>query len=299
MTQGVDATRAMRWAHSQAVAPDGRKLGEVVGLVVDRQTGKPQWLLLHHRFHGNRCVPLTGVIGREGRVHVPFDAATVLHSEPVPEDGSLSARHEQHLCATYGVPPTRGAGLSKWERRRTTSLAYLDDKGAMRWEPPPRAPQERGLVPAESSGPPSSVLRVLVADADADAGRALATEIQHHARMSLAGVRRDGPQAIIAAMADPPDVLVLSAHMMLLTGLEVRDRLHAALPNVVSVVLDDGEDAGVRALDDRTVLAPRSFTPAQLLRVVEVLAMTQSSRTGANALAAAGHPVPQGVPAAG
>jgi CheY-like chemotaxis protein len=263
MTETAEAARAIRWAHAQAVAPDGRKVGEVVGLVVDRQSGSPQWLLLHHRFHGNRCVPLTGVIGREGRVHVPYDAATVLHSEPVPEDGSLSARHEQHLCAVYGVAPTRGAGLSKWERRRTTSLARLDGDGTMRWEPPPRAPLDPGAeghaTPVGTGGSTQgapSVLRVLIADSNATAGQALALEIEHHPRLELAGIRRDGPQAITAALAEPPDVLVLSAQMTLLSGLEVRDRLHAVLPDVVTVLLDDAPDSAVRTLDDRTVRAP-------------------------------------------
>jgi hypothetical protein len=300
MIERAEVTRVMRWTHAQAVAPDGRKLGEVTGLVVDRQTGKPQWLLLHHRFHGSRCVPLTGIIGREGRVHVPYDANTVLQSEPVPDDGSLSARHEQHLCALYHVPPTRGAGLSKWERRRTTSLARIDDDGVMRWDPPPRAPNDR-LVHHDGGGSAggSSILRVLIADRDAEAGQALAGQIQHHPRMRLAGVRRDGPQALTAAMADPPDVLVLSTQMMLLSGLEVRDRLHAALPGVVTVLLDDTQDSGVHALDDRTVQASRAFTPGELVRVIEVLAMTQTARSGTSSLAGAHPGPPRATPTAG
>lgn len=285
MTDLIEAVRAIRWTHAQALAPDGRKVGDVVGLVVDRQTGRPQWLLLHHRVHGHRCVPLTGIIGREGRVHVPHDAATVQHSEPVPADGALSARHEQNLCATYGLPSTRGAGLSKWERRRTTALARLvADGDGIDWEPGPRAPQPRAVAPADH--PDATVLRVLIADADAAAGKALATVIQHHPRMRLASLHRDGPQTITAAIADPPDVLVLGDRMMLLSGMQVRDRLHAALPTVVTVLLDDTAGSVARALDDRTVRAPRSLGPAQLARVIEVLAMTQSVRSGRSPLAA-------------
>jgi hypothetical protein len=293
MTELIEAIRAIRWTDSQAVAPDGRKVGDVVGLVVDRQTGRPQWLLLHHRFHGHRCVPLTGVIGREGRVHVPYDAATILHSEPVPEDGALSARHEQNLCAAYGLAPTRGAGLSKWERRRTTALARLAADGGVEWEPGPRAPLKHAVPAADH--PEATTLRVLIADADTAAGQALATVIQHHPRMQLAGLHRDGPQTITAAIRDPPDVLVLCDRMMLLSGMQVRDRLHAALPSVVSVILDDTVGPVARALDDRTVRAPRSLGPAQLVRVIEVLAMTQSARSGSSPLAA--HHVPVRGPA--
>jgi CheY-like chemotaxis protein len=296
-----DAARAIRWTGAQAVAPDGRRIGDVGGLVVDRQSGKPQWLLLH-RSHEHRCVPLHGIVGLQDRVHIPYSLAAVLAGAPVPEDGALSARHEQQLCATYGVPPTRGAGLSRWERRRTTSLASLDADGVIRWEPEPRYLQDRrpvrelpgSPVPRDGSGPSSHVLRVLIADADAEAGEALRAVVDHHPRLRLASVHRDGPQAITAAIAETPDVAVLAARMPLLSGMEVRDRLHAMLPQLVTVLLDDGVGEVPQALDARTVRAPRSLGTPRLVRVIEVLAMTQSDRTGTGPPAAdliSGEPV--------
>lgn len=287
--QAFDTIRAISWAGHAALAPDGRRIGDVGGIVVDRQSGAAQWLLIHTRAHGSRCAPVAGLVGVSGRVHVPYDNSVVLAGSPVPRDGSLSARHEYQLCTHFRVhPPTRGATLSKWERRRTTSLAYLAPNGVVQWEPEPRYDGDRRALQAAAdrdrrgmtNAPESHTLTVIVADGDVVAGQQLSAVINHHPRLLMAGLYRDGPQAITAALAHPPDAIVLAARMPLLDGTEVRERLYAADQHVVCVLIEDGGSESAEAIDDRTVRVPRSLSPPHVVRVIEVLAMTQTERSG-------------------
>lgn len=273
----------MGWTGSPALAPDGSRVGVVAGVLVDRQSGRPQWLLLHHRSHGHRCVPLAGIQAGRDRVHLPHDASVVHRSVPVPHEGSLTARHERQLCASYRLPSTSGALRSSWERRRTSSLARVGDDGVVRWEPPPRYPNDRGVLTAGPGAAAAATarrpLRVLIVDADGAAGQARRAAIDHHPRLTLHSVHRDGPQALAAAVGSgPPDVAVLGAVLTLLPANDVLRRLHAALPQLVSVVLDEGITDEVHTLDGRTVRAPATIAMTQLLYLIEVLAMTQPSR---------------------
>lgn len=148
------AVRALEWVGFRAQDVHGTRLGRVVGLVVDRQTGDPQWLLLEERHDRWRCVPLDGVVAGAGRLTVPYPRSVLRAAPLAPADGALSPRQERELCLAYGVPQTRGARLSLWERRRSTALAIPDlgTDARYRWEPPARKERETVAEAPRSTG---------------------------------------------------------------------------------------------------------------------------------------------------
>lgn len=270
------AADVIAWSGATVVSSDGHRVGSAGGLVVDRQTGAPHWMLVHTRSQGSRCVPLGGLQRGTDRIHVPHETRTIMDSPPVPADGALTARHEVALAAAYGMPMP-SADRSRWERRRLAALAWTTTTGEIRWSPPPRDPEPV----LEATAVSAPILRVLIADPDLDTVGPLRTAVSHHARLQLSSAHRDGPQAMTAAWAQEPDVLVLAAHMPLVDGLEVRDRVHAMLPHAVTVIVDDtlAVDTGAEVLDARTVRVPKGLTPAHLIRVAEVLALAEDSRS--------------------
>lgn len=158
------ALRAFAWVGHRVQDVHGARLGRVVGLVVDRQSGRPQWLLVEERPDRFRCVPLTGVVAGGGRVTVPFGRDVYRSAPLAPPDGALTPRQERELCRAYRVDPTRGAKLSLWERRRSTALAHVEPtaSGGYSWEPPARIERERraGLELVQGTDlPPALLLR--------------------------------------------------------------------------------------------------------------------------------------------
>jgi hypothetical protein len=133
-------TEALRWVGQRVRDVEGTALGTVAGLIVDRESGDPQWLLIARDRERHRCVPLRGILAGGCRVTIPWTRRVVERGPIVPPDGGLSARNERELCDVFEVPPTRGAHLSPWERRRSASNA-LPDPTAERgyaWDPPRR-----------------------------------------------------------------------------------------------------------------------------------------------------------------
>ncbi|WP_354701507.1 hypothetical protein DSM112329_01826 [Paraconexibacter sp. AEG42_29] len=266
----ADVAAAIGWRGARALSPDGRRVGDVSGLILDRQSGKPLWLLVHTRAKGYRATPLVDTIGRKDRVHVPWAAGVVLGSPPVPADGALSVSNEQALCAYYRVPLTRGAKLSAWERRRTTGLGAVAPDGEITWEPGPRYDTHilSGRPGVEPPAARTPRLRVLVADPHIAAVQALREAIEAQPGLQVTQVLRDGPPAIAAVRHDTPDVLVLSLQMQLLGGLEVRDRVHAANHDIVTVLLDYASAGTLQRLDERTMLVSAVAGPEAALDAI-------------------------------
>lgn len=119
----------------------GRGLGTVHSVIVDRESGNAQWLLIdlgdsHASFVG---VPVGGVVAGAGHAWVPHDRARILGGPRILHPESITGRQERALCTIFGLPPTRGARLATWERRATGSRALLGAHGRVAWYPEPRA----------------------------------------------------------------------------------------------------------------------------------------------------------------
>jgi len=119
----------------------GDRIGKVVGVLVDRETGTPQWLAVHarHRREASVGLPTTGLSNAGGHLWTPLDA-TLVRSAPIITTGRVSGRVEQALCRYYRLPLTRGAAKGRWERRATCGRAFRDPDNpvVIRWLPGPR-----------------------------------------------------------------------------------------------------------------------------------------------------------------
>ena len=83
----------------------GDKIGEIVDIYVDRQTGEPQWLAVKTGLIGNRVnfVPLDRAWGEGGHVRVPFEKSLVKDAPNGDPDGDLSPEEERRLYDHYAV----------------------------------------------------------------------------------------------------------------------------------------------------------------------------------------------------
>jgi hypothetical protein len=117
-------------------------VGEVVAVLVDRETGRPQWLGVELDSEQRPVIvaaPLDHFKLQPDRCWVSFPAALV-RSAPTIDPTGLTAGDERDLCRHYGVPPTRGAQLSPSERRVTCSCAFWNPAvgEGVAWLPGPR-----------------------------------------------------------------------------------------------------------------------------------------------------------------
>lgn len=119
----------------------GDRIGKVVGVLVDRETGAPQWLAVHarNRREASVGVPTAGLSNAGGHLWTALDASLV-RSAPIVGNGRISGRIEQALCRYYRLPLTRGAAKGRWERRATCGRAFRDpdNPSLIRWLPGPR-----------------------------------------------------------------------------------------------------------------------------------------------------------------
>ena len=83
----------------------GDKIGEIVDIYVDRQTGNPQWLAVKTGMIGNKVnfVPRDRAWGDGEDVRVPFDKSLVKDAPSCDADGDLSPEEERRLYDHYAV----------------------------------------------------------------------------------------------------------------------------------------------------------------------------------------------------
>lgn len=146
---GSPAARALRaaadWTGRMVRTSDGHDVGRVEALLVDREAGRPQWLVVE----GGLIIPVAGALGRRGRVAVPFPRRTVMEAPrtSAPTE-ALRARFEQELCRHFGISATPGAQRSVWERRATSSrveIAGARRRDVVLWRPGPRGDRDRRI----------------------------------------------------------------------------------------------------------------------------------------------------------
>jgi hypothetical protein len=134
---------AFKWVGDRVDDVHGARIGTLEAILVDRERGNPQWMLLRTSRIGHyHCAPLTRAAAGNGHVWLPHRRSTVMSGPRVTSaDQRLSARMEQRLCVLFDQPRTRGAALSPWERRATSSRAWVDRlSGDVMWLPGPRGP---------------------------------------------------------------------------------------------------------------------------------------------------------------
>ena len=119
----------------QLCGPDGQKLGKVVDIYADEETGQPEWFAVTTGFFGNRVsfVPIAQASAYADEIAVPYDKATVKDAPNVDPDGQLTQAEEAALYAHYGLRYTQQRSNSGLPARgenvdlRDKSRASKDD----------------------------------------------------------------------------------------------------------------------------------------------------------------------------
>jgi hypothetical protein len=128
---------------SVLVDRDGRELGVINGVFVDRETARPQWLAVSHEHEGRERLvglPVSALVGLGVEAAYSSVPLEYIREAPLLDVEFVSAYNELELCEYYGLPPTRGASEGRFERRATCSQAFLGRVAGepIRWLPGPR-----------------------------------------------------------------------------------------------------------------------------------------------------------------
>jgi hypothetical protein len=120
---------------------DNEPIGVAVDLLVDRESGRPQWLVIGLWRHGNDtvAVPVDHLKVHAGSSWVPLSADLVCRAPNVDLE-FISADLEAALCRHYECRPTRGAQIRPDERRATSARAFWLSEADQQvaWLPGPR-----------------------------------------------------------------------------------------------------------------------------------------------------------------
>ncbi|CAN5220313.1 PRC and DUF2382 domain-containing protein [soil metagenome] len=102
------------WIGQRLIGSDGDKIGEVVDIYADDDTGQPEWLAVKTGLFGSNVsfVPLAQVAPQADELAVPYTKDQVKEAPNVDPDGHITpdeeARLYQHYGFSYAEQPTAG-----------------------------------------------------------------------------------------------------------------------------------------------------------------------------------------------
>ncbi len=133
---------------SVLVDREGREIGVINAVFVDRETARPQWLAVSHECEGRERLvglPVSALVSVGVEAAYSSVPLEYIRDAPLLDVEFVSAYNELELCLYYGLPPTRGASEGRVERRATCSQAFLGRAPGepIRWLPGPRQLTDR------------------------------------------------------------------------------------------------------------------------------------------------------------
>jgi hypothetical protein len=147
---------------------DGKRLGEITDIYLDRETDQPEWAVVRTGLFGLRSsfVPLAGAREVEHDIQVPHPRTLVKDAPNIDPDGQLSEAEEAELYRHYGLEYDRVTGADSDQAASQPGGPAPDDQPPA---PPPGANQPPGPLkrtqeerrvddcePPGSDGPESS-----------------------------------------------------------------------------------------------------------------------------------------------
>ena len=93
------------WQGQTLYDNDNDKIGEIVDIYLDRQSGDPEWLAVKTGLFGSNLsfVPLREASGSGDGVRVPYEKSLVKDAPNVQADGELSPEEERRLYEHYSL----------------------------------------------------------------------------------------------------------------------------------------------------------------------------------------------------
>lgn len=119
---GIELDDALGWTGHRLDEIGGSSVGKIHGVLVDAQSGRPEWLLARMgRFGHHTVVPARDAVEGVGHVWVPYTRDLIRKGQKIEPGKPLSARLERELLAHYGIAGDAG---------RFAELAERDDEAA-------------------------------------------------------------------------------------------------------------------------------------------------------------------------
>jgi PRC-barrel domain/Domain of unknown function (DUF2382) len=102
-TPNVETVRG--WLGRVMVDRDGKRLGEITDIYLDRETDRPEWAVVHTGLFGLRStfVPLAEATEVDNHIQVPHQRTLVKDAPNIEADGQLSEAEEAELYRHYGL----------------------------------------------------------------------------------------------------------------------------------------------------------------------------------------------------
>jgi sporulation protein YlmC with PRC-barrel domain len=102
-TPSVEEVRA--WVGRSMIDSDGKQLGEITDIYLDRETDRPEWAVVRTGLFGLRSsfVPLAEATHADDRIQVPHERTLVKDAPNIEADGQLSEAEEAELYRHYGM----------------------------------------------------------------------------------------------------------------------------------------------------------------------------------------------------
>ena len=93
------------WVGRTLVDSDGDKIGKIVDIYLDEDTGKPEWVAVNTGMFGSKVsfVPIEGASASGDEIRVRHSKSAVKDSPNAEADGALSQDDESRLYAHYGM----------------------------------------------------------------------------------------------------------------------------------------------------------------------------------------------------
>ncbi len=93
------------WQGQTLIDNDGDKIGEIVDIYLDRQSGEPEWLAVKTGLFGSNLsfVPIREASSTGDGVRVPYEKALVKDAPNAEADGELSPEEERRLYQHYSL----------------------------------------------------------------------------------------------------------------------------------------------------------------------------------------------------
>jgi PRC-barrel domain len=102
------------WQDRTMVDPAGGKIGTIVDIYLDDDTGQPEWATVTTGLFGSKqnFVPLAQAQAMGDSVQVPYDKDRVKSAPAIPAEGQLSQDEEVMLYRYYGLDYTESRSES-------------------------------------------------------------------------------------------------------------------------------------------------------------------------------------------
>jgi len=101
----IDKDRMLEFRGGDLTDEAGEKIGKVVEMYLDADSGEPEWALVHTGLFGSKqtFVPLRGATEEDGGLRVPHTKQQVGDAPHMDPSGQLTKDQESELYRHYGV----------------------------------------------------------------------------------------------------------------------------------------------------------------------------------------------------